>query len=57
MKIKDITRKFLSTSILNDISERKHKHMTKSGAPPDKLGDLHCLLPIEFHAVTSRIDF
>ena len=34
----------------------KHKHMMKSGAPPDKFGVLHCLLPIEFHGFTSRIN-
>ena len=27
----------------------------KSGAPPDKVRVLHCLLPIEFHGFTSRI--
>ena len=31
--------------------------MMKSGAPPDKVRVLHCLLPIEFHGFTSRIDF
>ena len=35
----------------------KHKHMMKSGAPPDKVRVLHRLLPIEFHGFTSRIDF
>ena len=35
----------------------KHKQMMKSGAPPDKVGVLYHLLPIEFHGVTSRIDF
>ena len=35
----------------------KHKHMVKSGAPPDKVGVLQSLLPIEFHGFTSRIDF
>ena len=49
--------------IPNNINERtpfldfKHKHMMKSGAPPDKVGVLHRLLPIEFHGFTSRIDF
>ena len=49
--------------ILNDISEQdtsfldcKHKHMMKSGAPPDNFGVLYHLLPIEFHDFTSRID-
>ena len=31
--------------------------MMKSGAPPDKVGVLSRLLPIEFHGFTSRIDF
>ena len=35
----------------------KHKHTMKSGAPPDKVRVLHCLLPIEFHGFTRRIDF
>ena len=34
----------------------KHKHMMKSGAPPDKVGVLYRLLLIEFHGFTSRID-
>ena len=29
----------------------------ESRAPPDKIRALHCLLPIEFHGLTSRIDF
>ena len=33
----------------------KFEHMMKSGAPPDKIGVLHHLLPIEFHGF--RIDF
>ena len=37
--------------------ECKHKHMMKSGAPPDKVGVLHSLLPIEVHGFTDRIDF
>ena len=55
---------FYLQGILNDINEQntsfldcKHKHMMKSGAPPDKIGVLHCLLPTEFHGFTSRIDF
>ena len=32
----------------------KHKHMMKSGAPPDKV--LPCLFPIEFRGFTSRIN-
>ena len=35
----------------------KHKHMMKSGAPPDKDGGLYPLLLIDFHAFTSRIIF
>ena len=33
----------------------KHKHMMKSGAPPDKV--LYCLLLIEFHGFTSKTEF
>ena len=58
------TRKFLSTSILRDINEQdrsfldcKDKHMMESGAPPDKVGVLSRLLPIELYGFTSRIDF
>ena len=50
--------------ILNDINKQdtsfldcNHKHMMKSGAPPDKVRALYRLLPIEFHDFTSRIDF
>ena len=50
--------------ILNVINEQdtsfldcKHRHMMKSGAPPDKVGVLYRMLPIEFHGFTSRIDF
>ena len=34
----------------------KHRHMMKSGAPPDKVGSP---IPsvIEFHGFTSKIDF
>ena len=35
----------------------KHKHMMKSGTPPDKIGVLYCLLPIKVHGFTTRIDF
>ena len=35
----------------------KHKHMMKSGAPPDQVEVLYRMLPIEFHVFTSRIDF
>ena len=55
---------FYLQGILNGINEQdryflncKHKHMMKSGAPPDNVGVLHRLLPKEFHGVTSRIDF
>ena len=53
---------FYLQGILDDTHEKdtsflecKHKHMTKSGVPPDKV--LHRLPPIEFHGLTSRIDF
>ena len=37
----------------------KHKHMMKSGAPPDKSPPVSCTvwLPIEFHGFTSRINY
>ena len=47
-------KKFLSKGMLKDITEQetfldcKQKHMMKSVAPPDKVGILHRLLPIEF---------
>ena len=57
-------KNILTQGIINDITKQdtslldcKHKHMIKSGAPPYKVGVLHCLLPIEFHGFTSRIDF
>ena len=60
-KIYFCTRSF---HLLNDINEQdtsvldcKHKHMMKSGAPPDKVRALYCMLPLEFHGFTSRIDF
>ena len=50
--------------ILNDINEQdtsfldcKHKHMMKSGAPPDKVGVLYRMSHIELYGFTSRIDF
>ena len=52
---------FYLRGIFNDITEQdtslldsKHKHMTKSGTPSDKVGVLHRLLPKEFHGFTSR---
>ena len=55
---------FYLQGILNDINEQdtsfldcKQKHLMKSGAPPDKVGVLHRLLPIEFHGFTRRIAF
>ena len=55
-----IQESFYLQGILNDINEQdtsflycKHKHMMKSGAPPDKFGVLYRLLPIEFHGVTK----
>ena len=54
---------FYLQGILDDISEQdtsfldcKHKHMMKSGAPPNQFGVLCRLLPIEFHGFTSRIN-
>ena len=57
---------FYLQGILDDIDEQdtsfidcKHKHMMKSGAPPDKFGVLYRMvswLPIEFHGFTSRIN-
>ena len=54
---------FYLQGILNDIKNEpdtvsldcKHKHMMKSGAPPDKVGVLHSLEPIELHGFTNRI--
>ena len=53
---------FCLKCILNDIDEQdtsfldpKHKHLMKRGAPPDKVGVLHCLLPIEFHCFTRKL--
>ena len=50
--------------ILNDINEQdtsfldcKHNYMMKNGAPPDKVGVLYLLLPIEFHGFPSITDF
>ena len=55
---------FYLHGIFNNITQQdtslldcKHKHMMKGGAPPDKVGVLYRLLPIEFHGFTSRIDF
>ena len=55
---------FYLQGILNDINEQytyflncKHKHMVKSGAPSDKVRVLYWLFPIEFHGITSMIDF
>ena len=57
---------FYLQRILNNINEHeqdtsllecKHKHMMKNGAPPDRFGGLHFVLPIEFLGITSRIDF
>ena len=44
-------------SIDTSFLDCKHKHIVKSGAPPDKVGVMYPLLPIEFHGFTSRIDF
>ena len=32
----------------------KHKHMMKRGAPPDQVGVMYPLLPIEFHGFTKQ---
>ena len=54
---------FYLQGVLNDIYVQdtsfldcKHKHMMKSGAPPDKIGVMYHMLPIESHGFTSRID-
>ena len=54
---------FYLQGILDEINEQdtsfldcKHKHMMKSGAPPDKFGVLSHLVPIEFCGLRSRID-
>ena len=55
---------FCLQGALDDIYEQdtsfldgKHKHMKKGGAPPEKLGVLPGLFPIEFNGFTDRIDF
>ena len=47
---------FYLQGILDDINEQdssfvdcKHKHIMKSGAPPDKFGVLYICSPVEFH--------
>ena len=54
---------FYLQGILDDTNEQdtsfldcKHKHMMKSGAPPEKFRVLYRWLPIEFHGFTSRIN-
>ena len=54
---------FFVQGILNNINEQdtsfldcKHKHMMKSGAPPDKFESCNVHLPIEFQGFTSRIN-
>ena len=54
---------FYLQGILDDTNEQdtsfvdcKHKHMMKSGAPPDKFRVCTVCLPIEFHGFTSRIN-
>ena len=56
--------RFCLQGIFDDINEQdtsfldcKHKHMMKSGAPPDKFGVLPHLVPTEFHGFKSIIDF
>ena len=53
---------FYLQGLLNGINEQdtsfldcKHKHMMKRGAPPDKVGVLYCLLPIEFHGSQAEL--
>ena len=53
---------FYLQGILNDINEQdtffincKHKHMMKSGAPPDKVRVLPRLLHIEFLVSTAEL--
>ena len=55
---------FYLQGILNDINEQdtsfldcKNKHMMKSGAKPDKVRVVCCMLPVEFHGLTSSSDF
>ena len=55
--------KYISTQEI-DINEQdtsflncKYEHMIKSGAPHDKVGVQHCLLPTEFYGFTIRMDF
>ena len=62
-KIYFCTRKFLSTSILDDTNEQdtsfldcKHKHLMKSGAPLTNSESCTLRLPIEFHGFTSKIN-
>ena len=52
---------FYLQGILDDMNEQdtpflecKHKHMMKSGAPSDKVGVLHRLLPIKFTELISK---
>ena len=53
---------FYVQGILKDTNEQdtsfldcKHKHIMKSGAPPDKIGVLHRLLLIEFHGFRAEL--
>ena len=55
---------FYLQSILYDINEQdtsflncKHKHMMKSGAPPENSESCTVWLPIEFRVFTSRINY
>ena len=61
-KIYFYIRSFYLQGIINDSNEQdtsfldcKHKHMMKSGAPPDKVGVLHRLLLIEFHFFSQEL--
>ena len=62
-KIYFCTRKFYLPGILDDINEEdtsfldcKHKHMMKSGAPPDKFGVLYCMVTYRTPWFTRRIN-
>ena len=63
-KIYVCRRKFLSTGILDDINEHdtsfldcKHKHMMKSGAPPDKFGVLYRIVTFRIPWFHKQISF
>ena len=58
-----VQESFYLQGILDDINKQdtsfldcKHKHMMKSGAPPDNSEFCTVYLPKEFHGFTSRIN-